>query len=246
VLDRLRANRERIQKELGASPERRYLSPSAYGQYLATLGLLRAHVRGKVIDLGCGDAPFRGQLADRVDAYDTLDLRPRIQTTYVGDIQDMHMIPDGAYDSALSLEVLEHVPDPFRAVGEIFRILKPGGVVVISVPHLSRIHDAPYDYYRYTGFGLHYMLARAGFEIVEIRRKGGLLSFLGHQLSTLLLGLVWGLPVLQQTAWFLNKWLITRPWYALDGVLDHSGIFALGYVVAARVPFEIPAPAEHV
>jgi SAM-dependent methyltransferase len=245
VLDRLRVNRERIQQDLGTSPERRYLSPSVYGQYQATLSLLRAHVRGRVIDLGCGDAPFRNQLAGGITAYDTLDLRPRIQTTYVGDIQDMYMISDSRYDSALSLEVLEHVPDPFRAVREIYRILEPGGVAVISVPHLSRVHDAPYDYYRYTSFGLQHMLAQAGFEVVEIRKKGGLFSFLGHQFSTLLLGMVWGLPGLRQLAWFLNKWLITRPLYALDGVLDRGGIFALGYVVVARRPFEISSASEH-
>jgi SAM-dependent methyltransferase len=246
MLDWLKANRERIQQDLVNSPERRYLSPSVYGQYQVTLSLLRTYVQGRVIDLGCGDAPFQSQLAGSITDYDTLDLRPRIQTTYVGDIQDMYMISDSTYDSALSLEVLEHVPDPFNAVREIYRILKPGAVAVISVPHLSRIHEAPYDYYRYTNFGLQHMLTQAGFEVVEVRRKGGLFSFLGHQCSTLLLGSVWGLPGLRQLAWFLNKWLITRPLYALDGMLDRGGIFALGYVVVARRPLVVPSAPQNI
>ena len=241
MLDWLRENRERIEQDLGASPGRRFLSPSAYGQYQATLRLVLAHVRGRAIDLGCGYAPFRNQLTDNVTAYDTLDLRPRIRTTYVGDVQDMYMISQESYDSALILEVLEHVPDPFKAMREIYRILKPGAVVVLSVPHLSRIHDAPYDYYRFTSFGLQHMLSDAGFEVMEICSKGGIFCFLGHQLSTLLLGMVWGIPGVRQLIWFLNTWLITKPLYALDRVIDRRGFFALGYVVAAlRLP-EAPA-----
>ena len=80
------------------------------------------------------------------------------------------------------------------------------------------------------------MLTQAGFEVVELRSKGGLFCFLGHQFSTLLLGVVWGVPGIRQIVWQMNKWLITKPLYALDRVLDRKGLFALGYVVAARKP----------
>lgn len=239
LLSRLQANRERIERDLIALPERHYFSPLAHGQYRATASLIHKYVRGKLIDLGCGYAPFRDQLADKVTAYDTLDVRPRIQTTYIGDIQDMHMIADESYDSALSLEVLEHVPDPFKATQEIYRILRPGAVVVISVPHLSRIHDAPNDYYRFTRFGLLYIFTKVGFEVLEIRSKGGLLSFLGHQFSTLFLGTVWGIPVIQQIAWRLNKWLISKPLLAFDQLFDREGFLAAGYVLVAQKPVRI-------
>ena len=114
------------------------------------------------------------------------------------------------------------------------RILRPGGTVIVSVPHLSRLHEEPYDFYRFTRYGLRYLFEQHGFEVLEIQKKGGLFSFLGHQVSTLWLGLVWPIPGLRQFAWFLNKWLITWPCYGLDRITDRSGLFALGYVGIAR------------
>jgi SAM-dependent methyltransferase len=175
--------------------------------------------------------PYAGAVTGRAEVYHTLELTPRFeQTTYTGDIQDMTMIEDGSYDSALCFEVLEHVPDPRRAMSEIHRILAPRGVALISVPHLSRLHDEPHDYYRFTRHGLDLLFNEAGFQVLEIRQKGGLLSFLGHQASSLLLSASWHVPVVRQVAWFLNKWLITVPCHHLDRALEGSGILALGYI----------------
>jgi SAM-dependent methyltransferase len=184
--------------------------------------------------------PFKAMIRDEVTAYHTLDLWPRSEdTTYVGDIQDMHMIEDERYDAALCFEVLEHISNPGRAVREIYRILRPGGVAIISVPHLSRLHDEPHDYYRFTKYGLRHLFEAAGFVVTDIKEKGGLFSFLGHQASTLLLAALWPIPGLRQLAWFFNKWLLTWPCYGLDRVSQRSGIFALGYVSIIHKPDSI-------
>ena len=146
------------------------------------------------------------------------------------------MVRDASYDTAICIEVLEHVPDPFAAVAAIARVLKPGGVVVLSVPHLSRLHEVPHDYYRYTEYGLRAMLERAGLEIVELRVKGGLFSFLGHQLSTVLLALAWTLPPLKPGLLFLNRWLVTYGCVWLDRLLATGRTFPQGYAVAAIKP----------
>ncbi|NIV38353.1 MAG: methyltransferase domain-containing protein [Anaerolineae bacterium] len=231
----LRSSRQQIDRDLAQSLHRRYFSAAFLAQYKAVLPAIDRHVRGKVIDLGCGTMPFRETLSDKAEVYHTLELRPTSEeTTYVGDIQDMHMIENGLYDSILCLEVLEHIPSPCMALREMHRILAPGGMVILSVPHLSRLHEEPYDFYRYTTHGLHYLLEEHGFEVLEIREKGGLFSFLGHQISTICLGMVWPVPGMRQLIWFLNKWLITLPSYGLDQIVDRSGIFALGYVGIAR------------
>lgn len=232
IRERVRRNRHSIERELYTSPRRRFFSPAYYSQYEVTVPLIRRFVRGRLIDLGCGSMPYRALIADRVSAYDGLDFfHDSPEVTYRGDIQDMSMIESESYDSAICLEVLEHVLDPFRAAREIYRILKRDGVLILSVPHLSRLHSEPHDYYRFTRYGLRYLLENAGFTIQSLEKRGGLFSFLGHQLATLLLGIVWTIPVLKSVIWFMNSWLITRACYKIDQILDTSGIYAMGYTV---------------
>lgn len=235
MLALLREGRQKIEEDIQSWADWYCFSPTFYAQYQTVLPLMHHHIRGKTVDLGCGNAPFKDYLADHVSVYHTLDLWPRSdEVTYVGDVQNMDMISSDSYDSAICLEVLEHVPNPCHALGEINRILKPDGTVIISVPHLSRLHDVPYDYFRFTIYGLHHLLSESGFEVLEVQRKGGLFSFIGHQVSTLILSVAWSVPGLQQVIWFLNKWCVTQLCYRMDTLFDRNGFFALGYVGVAR------------
>ena len=235
--DWLRENRRRMERDLAGSSWHRYISAATYAQYRAAVPFLRRYVWGETIDLGCGESPFRVLLPEAVTTYHTLDLfSPAGEVTYVGDIQDMSMIPDGRYDSALCFQVLEHVPDPHKAMCEAYRILKPGGVMVVSVPHLSRLHDEPHDYHRFTVYGVRRLFERAGFTVVAIRRKAGLFSFLGHQASSVLLSAVWPVPGLRQIAWFLNAAFLLYPCYGLDRLFCRSDVLALGYVAVGQKP----------
>lgn len=230
----VQANRRQIEIDLLGYPKRQYFSPIYYGQYKITIPLAQKYIKGQFLDLGCGDLPFKDLLKDKVTSYDSLDFFPRTkEVTYVGDIQNMSMIPEGKYDSAICLEVLEHIPDPFRAVREIYRVLGDHGMVIISVPHLSRLHEEPHDYYRYTKYGLRYLLEQAGFKVIHLEQRGTLVSFLGHQIATLVLGIVWNVPIIRHIMWFLNRWLVTELSFYLDSKLKSSDIFALGYTVVA-------------
>lgn len=239
MLAYLKRSRQALERDLAGTSRKHHFSAAAYSHLAVSLPLARAHLKGRLLDVGCGDMPFRTELESQVTAYDGLDFFPRSdRVRYVADAQDMHMIDAGVYDSVLCLEVLEHVPDPFRAMAEIGRVLRPGGSLVLSVPHLSRLHDLPHDYYRYTRHGVEQLLKHGGLEPVELRVRGGLFSFVSHQLSTIALGLVWGVPVLRDVVWHLNRWLLVYPAVALDRALDRQGLFAMGYTVAARKPLE--------
>ncbi len=72
-------------------------------------------------------------------------------------------LDDGSIDCAICTEVLEHLPDPEAVLSEIHRVLKPDGLVFISVPFLWPLHDVPYDEYRYTPFSLRRHLTASGF-----------------------------------------------------------------------------------
>jgi SAM-dependent methyltransferase len=224
-----------VLKGLRHSPHHQYASPAIYAQYRTVVPLMRRTLTGRLIDIGCGDMPFREYVAAQVTAYDSLDITPHSEdVTFVGDVRDMPMVPSADYDAVVCFEVLEHIADPCQALREIARILKPGGVFIISAPHLSRLHDLPHDYFRFTSYGLRHLLEKAGFEVLEVDESGGIFSFLGHQVSIVLLSLAWPVPGMRQVARFLNRWLVTRLCYQLDRYFRFSGMFAMGYVAVSR------------
>lgn len=74
------------------------------------------------------------------------------------------------FDGVVCLEVLEHVADAPKVVTEIARVLRPGGRAWISMPFLYPLHDLPFDYQRYTEFGLRRDMERAGLEVLTLRK----------------------------------------------------------------------------
>lgn len=233
----LRHRRQSVEQELVTIEDRRYLSAIFYAHYKLLLPLIRQYARGTFIDLGCGTSPFWYSVNDLVCRYDGVDLWPRSdKTSYVGDIQRLDMIRDDVYDSAICIEVLEHLPEPALAMATIHRILKPGGVVVVSVPHLSRLHDLPHDYFRYTEYGLRYLVEKSGLELVSIQAKGGLLMFLAHQFSTLLLAVAWSVPFLKGPLSLVNRWVLVLGAFYLDRLLRTASTFPQGYMLVARKP----------
>lgn len=233
-LDFLKSNRAALSAAIGAG---RYAEFSALNaaRFRATRGVIVERARGRVLDVGCGHMPFREDVLRVADAYEGFDVEARVPgVAHLGSAEEMTGISDAAFDTVLSFEVLEHLPHPQRAVSEMARALKPGGTLLLSVPHLSRLHEEPHDYFRYTRHGLRVMLEDAGLVTERIAPTAGLFSFLAHQVSTLLFGLAWPVPGLRQLVYGVNWLLLVWPVLLLDRLLDRGGLFALGYVAVAR------------
>jgi SAM-dependent methyltransferase len=135
-----------------------------------------ALLHGRVLEIGSGDRRLEKHL--RVDArYIALDYPPSGKR--YGKRPDVWgdavRLPFRAatLDAVVLLEVLEHLPDPRTALTEASRVVIPGGCVLLSFPFLYPIHDAPYDYSRFTQFGLQQMAAEAGLELVRLTERGG-------------------------------------------------------------------------
>jgi len=234
-MGRLADNRQRINRDLRDPEQRRLFSPALYADFQRTVPAIREHTRGNVIDIGCGDLPYSSIIVQKAERYDTIDIERRVpEVKFLGNVEKMEALADAEYDPAICLDVLEHVPHPFTALGEIHRVLRPGGTLVLTVPHLSRLHEEPHDYFRYTKHGLRSALSDAGFDVLSVTPTGGLFSFLGHQTSTALLCSVWHVPGLRQAAFFLNSWLSVRLCHLLDQVFDKQKLFALGYLAVAK------------
>jgi SAM-dependent methyltransferase len=231
----LRRNRQKVNEDLRSAEQRKFFSPTTYSAYQVTTPAILAYAHGKLIDIGCGDMPYKDLILDKVTQYDTLDIERRVaEVKFVCDIQNMDIISDNSYDSAVCLEVLEHVQNPFQAIAEVHRILKKGGMLILSVPHLSRLHEEPNDFFRYTKYGIQFLLEDAGFKVLKITERAGIFSFLGHQFSTVFVCLLWHIPIIKRIVFFVNKWLCVKPCYLLDKIFDKKKIFALGYTCVAQ------------
>ena len=137
----------------------------------------------KVLDLGCGYRPYEDLLPEGsvcVGMDGDAARRPDLAGTCLA-----IPVKDASFDSVMCNHVIEHVPQPSKALGEIARVMKPGGLLYLTVPQTWGLHYEPYDFYRYTKYGLAYLLNEAGFEVVECEPMGGLFSFLTIRLIDL-------------------------------------------------------------
>jgi SAM-dependent methyltransferase len=148
---------------------------------------------------------------------------------------------DGSFDVVLCTEVLEHLTEPQRAIDEMYRVLEPGGQLLLTTRFLFPIHDAPHDYFRYTKYGLLYLLRR--FDEIRLEEETDaigtlavLVQRLGMQAQTL------GSTTLR-AGWLVAARLVRRFSFLITAEYGDSrrltpekGIMTSGYHVACRKP----------
>jgi SAM-dependent methyltransferase len=130
-------------------------------------------LQGHLLDFGCGSKAYRSLF--RVQQYTGLDVEQEGHPHEQEDVDVFYdgrtiPFPDAHFDACFSSEVFEHVFDLPLSIREIYRVLKPGGSGLFVVPFVWDEHEVPYDFGRYSSFGLHHLLKEAGFELVESRK----------------------------------------------------------------------------
>ncbi len=136
---------------------------------------LRVPPRGRILDYGCADVPYRdffGSDADFVAA----DLAGNPQATLLLNSDGTVPAPSDSFDAVMSTQVLEHVIDPDRYLAECYRVLRPGGRLLLSTHGIFVYHPDPVDLWRWTSAGLRFAVERAGFEVVRFEGIIGLLA----------------------------------------------------------------------
>jgi SAM-dependent methyltransferase len=144
--------------------------------------------KGVLLDVGCGNQPYRGFLMNspsKATKYIGVDIDYKFASVKPDLYWDGKKIPldDNTADTVILTEVLEHCPDPKQVLSEIFRVLKPGGVLFLTIPFLWMLHEVPYDEYRYTPFSLKRFLELAGFATIDIQSSGGWNASLAQMLG---------------------------------------------------------------
>jgi len=233
-----------------------YINPLSY---LSTYWLVKAmaqvrhYAGGRLLDIGCATKPYRALLAAEthigIDWPQTLH-----QNVQIDVFADASNLPfrDGAFQTIVCTEVLEHLKTPQQALSEIARVAAPHAHLILSVPFTFRIHEQPYDFFRYTPFALCYLLEQSGFEVIELAPRGGTLSVwlditfraVGTPINGVLKAVRLrgrGLRMAQGVLLIAPQWVCVRLIELLQWVaprvarqIDPSENYTLGYVVIAR------------
>lgn len=181
-----------------------------------------------VVDVGCADRWPEKSLSkkSRYIGLDHFETATKMYGSRVDVYANAENLPfsNCSIDTVLMFDVLEHIGDGERALKEIFRVLKSEGSVLIQVPFMYPIHDAPYDFRRPTKYGIEELAERNGFFVecfgsrgkpietacllINIAMAKSLLNGMGKYapVAVLFLPIVWGLSILFNcVGWVASK-----------------------------------------
>ncbi|MEO6694372.1 MAG: methyltransferase domain-containing protein, partial [Ignavibacteria bacterium] len=162
----------------------KYIGSESYyknGLLLECIMHFKGLMKGKLLDLGCGNKPY-SKIYDEVcdssigcDVPFSLHTKSNVEVQCYAEDIDKHFEQE-YFDCIICTEVLEHTLNDQKVVANIYKILKPGGNLIISAPFTYVLHEAPHDYRRYTLFGLKNILETNRFEVKSAFSMGGTLS----------------------------------------------------------------------
>lgn len=136
-----------------------------------------------VLDAGAGNQKYKPKFAHcnyEAADFEKVD-KEYARSSYVCDLRKVP-VEDGRFDAIVFTMVMEHLPEPAAALREFYRILKPGGMLFYAAPFWYEEHEQPYDFYRYTQFGVRHLMESSGFKVRELRWLDGYMASVAHQL----------------------------------------------------------------
>ncbi len=134
----------------------------------AAIELVRSVPAERILDYGCGGSPYRSLFT--AQTYHRADLLGSPDIDYGFGPDSRLALPDCSYDLVLSTQVLEHVGNVPAYLAEAFRLVRPGGKLVLTTHGTFCDHGCPHDYFRWTPYGLRDAIANAGFKVTELKK----------------------------------------------------------------------------
>lgn len=188
---------------------------------------------GNTLDFGAGRAKYKGLIVPHVSKYTAFDMIPGEHIDVVGDALKPPF-PDAHFDTVISTQVLEHVQKPWVMVGEIGRILKPGGICIMTAPFMVPYHADPYDFFRYTKEGLASLFTNEGFEILESASYGKTFSVLAEMIHFVFFSHYTERSETKQR-WVSRLMRVLKPVaFRLDNMVKNRVLYPNSYVVAKK------------
>lgn len=191
--------KKRIEKKLLSWESAQSFNPSWFGVFVNPFYISRSHLyrhfaaygksvgTGKsILDVGCGIKPYEKLFAG--NEYIGIEAS---QSGHADEAKNANVLFDGVripfdanrFDIAIASEVFEHVQELPELTKDIYRVLKPGGMLFISMPFVWPEHEKPYDFRRFTSFGHIQSLERAGFKVTQIEQTSGVFGTCAQVIS---------------------------------------------------------------
>lgn len=168
---------------------------------------------GVLLDYGCGGRPYQALFSTQITRYIGADIAASkdVQLDVELTPGERVPLPDASVDTILSTQTLEHVYDFQQYMSECHRLLRPGGILILSVPMQWRIHEIPHDYWRFTRYGLHDLMTKNQLEPISIMPCGGAWALAGQIVNSHLdvhrRGRAWLYKIINRIAlWLDNKY----------------------------------------
>lgn len=136
-------------------------------------------IHGDCIDFGAGMSRYKHMILKRAASYTTMDIRAHPGIDIVGDALDPPL-RDASFDTVVSTHVLEHVREPWVMVGQIARVLRPGGTAILMAPFMYPEHSDPHHYFNFSEAGLRALFERVGMHVALSQRYGGFFTIMSE------------------------------------------------------------------
>jgi len=196
--------------------------------------------KGIMLDLGCADKPFQEFFEQYVEQYIGVDWTNCLhgsKADIVANLNEKLPIKNDFADTIVSLNVLEQLYNPQLFLKESYRVLKDDGTIILHIPFQWWVHEAPHDYFRYTPYGLRYLLSEAGYTDIKIQPIAGFFTTILMKINYFSLRAIKGSEIkkkivkaLLKPLWYINQKIAPK----LDNMHRGWSLEAQSFFVVAK------------
>ncbi|MBU0707857.1 class I SAM-dependent methyltransferase [Patescibacteria group bacterium] len=189
--------------------------------------------RGVVLDIGGRNRGHFKKPVNKVEKWIFADIEEKHYPDMVLDVMDMAGLDNESIDVINATELFEHVVNPEQGLKECYRVLKPNGTIIISMPFLYQIHADPFDFQRWTDNKWKKVLRENNFEIEKFEIMGRFFTVLAESKRVLINSLP---PILKWSCYILFPIWDVMTWLDKSSVVKkhpvlgkyHGGYFIIG------------------
>jgi len=186
----------------------------------------KKYANGIVLDVGSGSSPYRYVFEPCAAEYITLDIDPkRGRIDIIASAMDLPF-RDSSIDTVICFQVVEHLPSPERFFSEVKRVLKNGGHLICSLPQQWRLHEKPYDFFRFTCYGIKQLCNQSGLKLLYVKPNGGAWAMIGQSI----------INIIGRNKWFVPVYLIINIIFSMLDRIWYDPDDTMNYIFVAQKP----------